>query len=176
MGSGTSATGNNATAVGSGSSANFDNSAAFGAGAAATRINQQVFGTASNTYTMPGIGSAASLAAQSGPLMFVMADASGNIAARPETLLGFATIQQLAKLQSQAFDGIAAAFAMAGTPSLYGDERFGFSVNWGYFEGHNGASISGAVRIHNHIQFNGAFAIANREGLPGGRVGLRFAW
>jgi hypothetical protein len=125
---------------------------------------------------MPGINSAASLAAQSGPLLFVMADANGNLAARPESLLGFATVQQLQKLQSQAFDGIAAAFAMAGTPTLYGDERFGFTLNWGYFEGHNGGAISGAVKIHNHIQFNGAFAMANRESLPGGRVGLRFAW
>ena len=75
------ATGTNATAVGPGASATFANSSAFGAGASATAANQMAFGTASNTYRMPGITSAASLAAQSGPTSFVTTDANGNLAA-----------------------------------------------------------------------------------------------
>jgi hypothetical protein len=135
-----------------------------------------VFGTNLNTYTMPGIGSAASQAAQTGPLQLVTADANGNLAARPLAIIGFVTFTDLAKVQSEAFDGIATAFAMAGTPSLQENEKFAVSVNWGYFEGHNGFAASGAVRLHKHVQFNGAFGIANHEGLPGGRVGLRLGW
>src|SRR5262249_56665972 len=54
---------------------------AFGAGASATAANQMAFGTALNTYRLPGITSAASLAAQSGPTSFVSTDAGGNLAA-----------------------------------------------------------------------------------------------
>src|SRR5262249_657256 len=54
---------------------------AFGAGASGTAANQMAFGTASNTYRLPGIASAASLAAQSGPTSFVTTDAGGNLAA-----------------------------------------------------------------------------------------------
>jgi autotransporter adhesin len=176
FGAGSSANASSATAFGQGSSANFSNSAAFGAGATATAANQQVFGTATNTYTMPGIGTAASQAAQVGPLELVTADANGNIAARPLSLVGFVTFPDLEKVQSEAFDGIATAFAMAGTPWLSGDEKFAVSVNWGYFQGHNGFAASGAVKIAKHVQFNGAFGIANHEGIPGGRVGLRLGW
>jgi hypothetical protein len=42
------------------------NSSAFGAGAVATRDNQIAFGTKDSTYTMGGITSAATKAAQSG--------------------------------------------------------------------------------------------------------------
>jgi autotransporter adhesin len=38
------------------------------------------FGTGSTTYTMPGIESAASLAAQVGPTQFVTTDVGGNLA------------------------------------------------------------------------------------------------
>ena len=73
-------TGLNATAIGPGASATFENSTAIGNGAVATRDNQVVIGTASNTYTAPGITSAASRAAQSGPVQVVTTDANGNLA------------------------------------------------------------------------------------------------
>ena len=38
------------------------------------------FGTAANSYTMPGITSLASRAAQSGPVEIVTSDANGNLA------------------------------------------------------------------------------------------------
>ena len=41
---------------------------AFGGGATTTRPNQMVFGRFTNAYSAPGVTSAASLAAQSGPL------------------------------------------------------------------------------------------------------------
>ena len=74
-------TGVNSMAIGAGAATgNFANAAAFGAGATVTRDNQQVFGTASNTYTMVGITSGASVGAQTGPLSVVTTDANGNLA------------------------------------------------------------------------------------------------
>jgi trimeric autotransporter adhesin len=80
IGLNSNATGGQTTAVGSNASATLANSAAFGNGAVATRANQQMFGTASNTYTMAGITSAASAAAQKGPVQVVTSDAGGNLA------------------------------------------------------------------------------------------------
>jgi hypothetical protein len=64
---------------------------AIGNGTPATRANQQVFGTASSTHTMPGVGSASSKAAQSGPTRIVTADAGGNLATTTLSALGLAS-------------------------------------------------------------------------------------
>jgi hypothetical protein len=47
---------------------------------ARTASAQAALGTASNTYTMTGIGTAASRAAQVGPVKLVTAEANGNLA------------------------------------------------------------------------------------------------
>jgi autotransporter adhesin len=96
-----SATGINTTAMGNGATAAFDNSAAFGNGAGAARANQQVFGTATNTYTMTGITSAASQTAQSGALQLVTTDAGGNLAGRTAASLGLASTTDVAAINSQ---------------------------------------------------------------------------
>jgi trimeric autotransporter adhesin len=95
------ATGVNSTAIGNGASATFANSAAFGNGATATRDNQQVFGTASNTYTMSGIASSASRAAQSGPVQIVTSDASGNLATSTAAGLGLASTADINAINAQ---------------------------------------------------------------------------
>ncbi len=81
-------TGTNNTAIGAGAgSGTFDdrraisNSTSIGAGAQAVRDNQMAFGTAANTYTMAGIKSAASTAAQAGATYLATTDANGNMAA-----------------------------------------------------------------------------------------------
>ena len=81
IGTNSLASGANATALGANSSAAFANSTAIGAGAVTTRANQMAFGTGTNTYTLAGITSAASAAAQSGQLGFVTTDPFGNLAA-----------------------------------------------------------------------------------------------
>lgn len=91
LGLGSTTSGNDSTAVGQGSSAGFDNSAAIGAGAVTTRTNQQVFGNAANTYTAPGISSAASSAAQTGSVGVVTSDAAGNLASRSILDFGLVT-------------------------------------------------------------------------------------
>lgn len=53
---------------------------AIGNGVTTTRANQIAVGTSGNTYTLAGINSAASPAAQTGPVRVVTADAAGNLA------------------------------------------------------------------------------------------------
>ncbi|BAV48983.1 yada domain-containing protein [Mesorhizobium loti] len=91
---GTSAQANalNATALGAGATANFSNSTAIGQGVQTTRDNQIMVGTGSNTYTLAGITSQASTAAQAGPTYLVTTDGAGNLAA---STFDVATLQNL---------------------------------------------------------------------------------
>jgi autotransporter adhesin len=161
VGNGVSVTGANAVAVGNGTSANFANSIAIGTGATATRANQQVFGTGASTYTMAGIGSAASKTAQSGPTQIVTADASGNLATTTLGALGVASTAdvsainaQLAGLNgrvdaltSEARRGIAATAALAPVAMPSAPERTTFSLNTGFFHGETGLGFGFAHRL-----------------------------
>jgi trimeric autotransporter adhesin len=177
MGDGTSN-----TAVGAGTRANFSNSAAFGAGATATRADQQVFGTATNTYTMAGIASAASAAAQTGPRQLVTSDANGNLATASLASLGLAGVadvsainarlDDLAGRSSKAYAGV----AMAGTPTVLPHERFVTTFNWGTFQGSNAFAVSGAVRLDERVQLNGGVAFSPDQNLAAGRAGVRIGW
>jgi autotransporter adhesin len=194
------ATGSNATAVGTGAQATFANSAAVGSGAVATRANQQVYGTAANTYTMAGVTSAASRAAQSGPLQIVTSDAGGNLATATAAGLGLASAADIAGLSSQiagldaqvaginsrlneldgrssrALTGVAMAVAMAGVPTRMPGERFAVTGNWGGFQGHNGLAFNAALRLADNVQLNGGIGLGLNDNLFGGRVGLRIGW
>src|SRR6516165_4660343 len=129
FGDGATATGLNATAVGPGASATFANSSAIGAGATATAPNQMAFGTASNTYVAPGITSAASKAAQSGPVEIVTSDAGGHLGTNTAAGLGLASLTDINAINAQlggmntrindldgrttkALNGVSMAFAM----------------------------------------------------------------
>ena len=74
-----SASVNFSTAIGSNTSANFDASTAIGFGAQTTAANQMMFGTGTSIYTLAGVNSAASHAAQKAPLMMLTVDAAGNV-------------------------------------------------------------------------------------------------
>jgi len=172
------ATGNNSSAFGAGAQAAFVNSAAFGVGAKAMRANQQVFGTASNTYTLPGLTSAASAAAQSGPTQLVTTDASGNLAATPVANLGLASTADLGVVNQnirKAYTGVAMALAMQSV-TLLPNEKFAFSTNWGTFESENGAALNAAVRLYRNVQLQAGFAYGFRANTPGGHAGLRFGF
>lgn len=71
----------NAVALGADATANFENSIAIGVGATTTRDNQVMLGNGLNTYTLTGVASAASKAAQTGPTYLLTTDSSGNLAA-----------------------------------------------------------------------------------------------
>lgn len=186
VGSSATATGLNSSAFGSGASATFSNSAAFGNNATATRANQQVFGTANNTYTMSGITSAASRAAQAGPTQIVTSDAGGNLSTTTLAGLGIASaadinqmnarLNDLTDRSNKAFTGVAMAFAMAGVPTLLPTEKVAVAMNWGTFQGTNGLALNAAMRITNNVQLNGGIGNGPNERLAGGRVGVRVGW
>jgi hypothetical protein len=184
---------NGGAAFGDNATASFANSTAIGGGAVATQANQVVLGTASNTYTMPGINSAASLAAQSGPTKFVTSDVGGNLATStfgPTDILGLqnnvASLQgnvavlqgSVGVLQSQmkqSFEGVAIAVAMGGS-ALPSDKRFAISSNWGTFRGENAASFLAQARVNDYIVLNGGVGLGFSQGGVAGRVGATVAW
>ena len=145
-----------------------------------------MFGTATNTYTTPGITSAASKAAQTGPTQIVTSDASGNLATTTPAALGLASGTDLAGINARlnnldgrttkALNGVAMAFAMAGTPSLLPTERFAMSANWGTFDGTNGLALGAALRLSSNAQAEGGLAYGANGGGVGGRLGVRFGW
>jgi hypothetical protein len=145
---------------------NHNNAAAFGNGATVTRANQQAFGTAANTYTMAGITSTASRAAQSGPLEVVTTDANGNLASD-----GGEIFRRL----DENTEGVALALAMD-APTLLPGENFALTGNWGTFEGENAVAFSGTLRIANNISLNGGVGFGASSGNVGRRAGLRIGW
>jgi len=185
VGNGASA-GNGGAAFGDGASATFANSAAIGPGAVATRANQVAVGTASNTYTLAGISSAASLAAQTGPLKFVTSDANGNLATSSLSVPDVTGLQtNVALLQGsvgvlqqqmrQSFEGTAIAVAMGGS-ALPSDKRFAISSNWGTFRGQNAGSFLAQARVNDYIVLNGGVGFGFAQGGVAGRAGVTFAW
>jgi hypothetical protein len=180
------ASGTNAMAVGNNAKAGFANSAAFGNGATATRANQQVFGTATNTYTMAGITSAASRAAQNGPTQIVTSDSAGNLAAASLASLGLASSADIAGINSRlndldnrtnvALTGVAMALAMAGVPTLLPSEKFAVTANYGTYDSKNGVAFNAAVRLSDMVQLNGGVGFGVNDQVVGGRVGLRMGW
>lgn len=186
FGQGATVSGANGTALGTGAVAAFAGSTAIGAGAVTTAPNQMMFGTASNTYVAPGITSAASLAAQSGPTTFVTSDASGHLAVSnfgPQTITNLSNNvaslnQSVASLQNavqRGFEGTAIAIAMGGT-ALPWDRNFAFTVNWGTFEGQNAAGFLAQWRLHPNVVLNAGVGAGFQRSGVGGRAGLTFAW
>jgi hypothetical protein len=183
----------NTVAIGNSAVARADGAVAIGNGAQATHTNQFAFGTTANTYTMAGIDSAASRAAQTGPTQLVTSDSGGNLATASLASLGVASTADLGTINSQlgainarlddlngrtskAITGVAMAFAMAGVPTLMPHERFAATMNWGTYQGANGLAVNTAFRITNNVQLNGGIAYGADERTAGGRVGLRVGW
>ncbi|TXM70249.1 hypothetical protein FV226_17335 [Methylobacterium sp. WL12] len=91
LGTQANAAGDGSIAIGRSASATQANAIAIGPGARTTRANQVAIGNGSNTYTLGGIGSAQSAAAQSGETRFVTSDTAGNLATSgygPSTIAG----------------------------------------------------------------------------------------
>jgi hypothetical protein len=83
---------------------------------------------------MPGIGSPASVAAQSGSLSIANVDAAGNLATD-----GGSVVNGVLRNHQ----GVALGIAME-NPDLVAGESGGIAVNWGQFEGAHAFSLSGA--------------------------------
>jgi hypothetical protein len=153
IGTNSQASGTDATALGANSTAGFANSTAIGVGAATSRGNQMAFGTGSNTYTMAGITSAASAAAQSGQLGFVTTDSSGNLAAFSNPFPAFK--REIRDLRHESRAGTALAIA---TSQIRYDDRPGkwsFGIaGAGFIDEAGGAVGVGYTTPSERMRFN----------------------
>jgi autotransporter adhesin len=142
------ANGNSAVSLGSNAQATGAGSVAIGAGAVAGSAGQVALGSSGSTYTLAGIGSAASAAAQSGPTRFTTSDAAGNLALSD---FGPGDIAQLDRvIRSDRRDsraGIAAAVAMSSAPMPSAPGRTSYAVNGATFRGEQAVGISIAHRF-----------------------------
>ena len=184
IGTAATATGANSSALGTGAQATFDNSTAIGNGATATRANQQMFGTASNTYTMAGIATAASRAAQVGPTSIVTSDNAGNLATRSLADLGLASQSDISGINGrldalngriddvnrEARGGIALALAASGLQFDTRPGKVSLSGGYGNFKGQSGFAVGLGYAVSESMRFNAAFTAA-QQGDIGARVG-----
>lgn len=176
------ASGANSMALGQGASATFDNSVAIGQGVTTTRANQVAIGSASNTYTLAGINSSASRAAQSGTTYMVTSDAAGNLAtmdiepwfARIEGLEASAG-QRDHRFRTQA-DGIAVSLALGGAQVIQPGQTFAVSANVGHFDGANAVGFGAIGRAKENVFVNIGVGAGSRTGAVAGRAGVSWGW
>jgi autotransporter adhesin len=195
FGQGSTATGVGATAIGQGSTATFANSTAIGQGATTTRANQVAVGTTANTYSLAGVTSAASLAAQTGPVSFVTTDAEGNLATStftPASVIGLqsqvTSLQsQVTSLQTQVFDnkleartGTAIALAAGSMPALLPGRKFALSAGYGNYQGASAFGLGATALLYEGKSYalvgnvGGAFGL--ERSLAGGRGAVSLQW
>ncbi|WP_313612650.1 hypothetical protein [Agrobacterium sp.] len=162
-------------ALGAGASAGYNNSVAIGAGATALREGQVVLGTSSNTYTMAGIGSSASRAAQTGPVKLVTSDANGNLATTDFDIASLTgDISRLKttvdRNRKDANKGIAAAMAMTGAPTPSAPGKTAWATNVATYGGEFATSFAVAhmLDVEYPVVLNGSLGYA-----PGGSVGVQ---
>lgn len=177
-GYGARADGVRATAIGTQAQASGEESVAIGAGAVATRPRQVAIGTAASTYSLPGLTSGASRAAQSGPTQVVTTDAAGNLAALPIDLAGLdQRIDGVAAYaregRREARQGVAAAMAMtaAAMPSRPG--KTSWSGNTATYKGEWAAGFAVAHRLDVAIPvaINAGISLTGNS-FGGARMGL----
>src|SRR5260370_20911087 len=119
---------------------------------------------------MRGITSAASLAAQSGPTMFVTTDANGNLAAANLSVPNIASMsanvtalqQNVALLNenlqhglNQAYEGTAVAIAISRSAPP-ANQPFALHSNWGNFRGTNAMRFIAQAPISDNVVANTA--------------------
>ena len=188
FGQNANASGNTSIAIGQNASAPFANSIAIGQGVATVRNNQVAIGSTSNTYTLAGITSAASRAAQSGSLELVTTDANGNLATDGgqfitilNSLTAVSANNEQIELNRQAIqrntEGVAMAFALSGLESVLPNEKnYALGAQWGYFGGQNAAAVGGTVRLRDDVFLSGGMGVGLGKGQVGGRAGISAAW
>lgn len=187
----------NAIALGNSASALGANGVAIGNGAQSVRDDQVAIGSAASSYTLAGINSDASRAAQQGALRLVTADGAGNLGTTSFDLDRLNALPgQVSALSSQisAFDarlaqfgagleriersangGIAAAMAMGGTV-IPSDMTVALSFNLSTFRGEQGFSGVAVGRISERVWVSGGIAGSTVKGSTGGRIGMTFGW
>ncbi|WP_244625636.1 hypothetical protein [Methylobacterium mesophilicum] len=169
IGAAASAAGNSSVALGNGAGADQGNAIAIGANVKTTRAGQVAIGNAGNTYTLAGIASQASAAAQSGPTNFVTTDANGNLAASaygPSTIAGLGSridsvqsqvnnleaktdaVQRYAiQTRKEARQGVAMAIAMATAPMPSAPGKTTWATNGATYRGEWAGGVAIAHRL-----------------------------
>lgn len=187
LGRSATASANNAVAVGAFSTAAQANSVAIGTNVSTTRANQIAIGNATQTYTLAGVSSAQSLAAQTGPTRFVTSDASGNLAtssfdpASVTALDGRVTALeagygQLRRDVRSAFAGTAIALALSGAVLPPG-KNYALTGGFGTFRGQSAFGASGVARINDNLYASGGVGFATTgSSNVGARASLTYAW
>lgn len=179
FGGGNTVNGANAIAIGNGNTVGFDNSVAIGNGVTTSRTNQVAIGTAVQTYTMAGISSAASRAAQTGATRFVTTDASGNLATSTFDPASVAALDgrvgaleaHLNKLRKESRRGVASAMALSSAPMPSAPGRLSYVLNGATYRGESAVGGSVAYRLDTNVPIAITGGVA---GSPGGGVGGRF--
>ncbi|MGD9924021.1 MAG: YadA-like family protein, partial [Pseudorhodoplanes sp.] len=120
-----------------------------------------------NTYTMRGIASDASRAAQQGPVELVTSDANGNLATD-----GGRIFDELDDLE----EGVAMAMALPGVGFLPDGKAGAVNASFGAYKGSFAVAGSAAFKLNENIQLDGGVAIGLDSGDIGGRGGVTFAW
>lgn len=162
------ASGSDSTALGYGAQASHANSTAVGNNSQTTRDNQIMLGTSTNTYTMPGVTSAASRAAQVGPTQVLTTDAAGNIASVDIDLNRISS--DMKDMRKEARQGIAAAMAMTSAPTPSAPGKTAWAGNVAAFKGEMATSFAMAHTFDASypVTFNASVGYA-----PGGSAGVR---
>lgn len=181
FGESTRASGVGATAIGAGSSAHHTNASAFGASATTTRDNQVALGTETNTYTLAGINSNSSRAAQSGPLEVVTSDASGNLGTVPISSFfsrvdGLeAEFEGINRNLNRQSDGIAIAMALGGI-NLPDGKDFALGGNVGFYDGTTAFGVGAIGQLTEGVYLNGGVGLGTKSSTVAGRAGMTLAW
>ncbi|MFD2031832.1 YadA-like family protein [Ancylobacter dichloromethanicus] len=174
LGQNANASASQSSAIGYGAIASYEGSTAIGTGATTSRANQIALGTGGSTYTMAGLTSGASRAAQSGAVQVVTTDAAGNLASANASEL-FDLRPVMAEID-RVSEGVAMAMAMD-TPPLPTGKNMALSAQWGTFGGQNALALSSIARIHEDSFFiTGSIGLGLNEGTVGGKAGVLFAW
>jgi autotransporter adhesin len=197
LGENNTATGTGAVAIGNANSATGDGAVAIGNGAVASRAGQIALGNNVSTYTLAGLSSDASNAAQQGAVRLVTTDLAGNlgtmdidmsdvagIGGRLDALEGrVGTLENrvvaldgaLSRQARRADGGIAAAMALGGTV-MPPDSTFAISFNLATYRGQQGFSTAIVARVSDHVWVSGGIAGSTVRGSTGGRAGITFGW
>jgi hypothetical protein len=131
------------------------------------------FGAAGNTYTMGGIASDASRAAQTGPLEVVTTDANGNLAS-DNGYFG-RRVDELA-------DGVAIALAID-QPIFHNGQTFAMHLGYGNFDGSDAVGMSmagivdrGSFGSKSTVTVDAGVGVGTDTGVVAAKAGLTFGW
>jgi hypothetical protein len=138
------------------------------------------FGDKTNTYTMAGITSDASRAAQKGPLEVVTTDVLGNLASDGGAFQR--QIDALGRRDGELADGIAIALALQ-QPIFQPGQTVAMRVGYGNFDGAGAFGLTaagvvsrGAFGSTSSVTLDAGLGVGASTGTVATRAGVSFGW